>query len=926
MTFEAVPTDLKSRDRWLCWCVGERNGEKTKLPVNPATGKVDDATDSSVWTSFEEARQAHAGDDLDTAGVGFAFTPEDTIVGVDIDDARDPDSGEPTPEAQAIIDELDSWTEVSASGTGYHVFVHGILPDGGSRGDIDARSHIEIYDSGRFFALTGDHVEGTPTEVQQRAQSLREVHSEYVADKEEKADSDDSTAPAPQSTGTVDLSDIELLEKAKNSTNGDEFYQLWKGNTAGYESHSEADLALCNYLAFWTDNDKQRIDSLFRDSGLMREKWDEQRGDRTYGEMTIDTATNDQKDTYGTEPALADGGATTQQPTTTTGTTGTLTPQELALQAGLTEATEISKLTDRQKAAYVWRLIKQSDDVHVRVNRDNSELWAFDPETGTWSPDGERALAHAAKRTVADVNYGGNVLEELKTQVRADPEVEVYNDTFGLEAGKLAVENGLLDLEKAYTGDSDALRELEPEDYALNRLPVEYDPEADGATWKGFVGDVVDSSMINTVQEYIGYCLHRRNRFERALLLVGDGANGKSTFLNTVEAFLGTDNTTSVSPLDFGHKPSLATMHGSLANISVELEGGALQGKNLTNFKNLTGNDSVTAKRLYQDPFKFTYDGGMLFATNEVPDVPVSDDATAFWRRWIIVPFTNYFPEGSDKCDPELGERLQEPANLSALLNWAIEGWGRLMENDGFDSVPDNPHTTRQKWQQWGDSVDDFLSNVAERDSEAPNITTGEAYEVYRQWCRDNDHEAVGQHKFTNSAKGSELGYGNVRTDRHNTPRNGYRFFGTVDSERDPIEVIEEEAAGDDDNDDDTHNSGLHQYDSDDSDDDKPENGSSATDGDTEAGEAGNNADDSGGESTENTAPEGDHNAGDGDGGTWSKLLGDISKHYSDGEEITPEELVECVDRIDNTTYAVKGLEALADSGVIQREEEHYIA
>jgi P4 family phage/plasmid primase-like protien len=902
----------------------QSDGKETKRPINPNSGIVDDWSDPDVWTTFEEAKQAHESGDIDTSGIGFVFTEEDTIAGVDIDDGRDPDSGEPVSEEVAeIVESADSYIEVSQSGTGYHGIIHGFVPDGGTRGDIDETSEIELYDAGRFFATTGDHVEGTPEEINPRAQWLKDLHAEYVADGGEADDTNNSTAPAPPSPGTVDIDKEEVLERASGD---DKFQRLWRGDTSMHNNdQSRADSALCYKLVFYTRGDRRLIDSLFRDSGLMRGKWDEvhySNGD-TYGEGTIEEALDKQTEYYTPEPALADGGAATaQSPTTTNSTTGTLTPQELAATAGLTEPTDISDLNDRQKAAYVWQLIKRTDDVHVRVNADTNELWAFDPDTGTWTPDGERALRHAARRAVADINYGGNVLEELKTQVRGDPTVEVDDDAFGLEAGQLAVENGLLDLQKAYDGEADAIRDLKPEDYALNQLPVEYNPEADSDVWYSFVGDVVDSSMIHTMQEYIGDCLHRANRFERALLLVGDGANGKSTFLNTIEAFLGEENTSGVSPLDFKNKQSLLNMRGSLANISVELEGGSLQGKNLTNFKSLTGGDSVEAKRLYHNPFKFTYDGGMLFATNEVPDVSeVSDDDTAFWRRWIIVPFNNHFPEGSPRCDPDLGDRLQRPENLSAVLNWAIEGWGRLTENGGFSNAK-KPQAARQQWQNWGDSVDNFLSNIAEYDSDAPHISTSEAHQVYLQWCRENDHDAVGQRKFTNAAKGTGLDYaGSVRTDRSNKPVRGYKSFGTVDGERDPIEVIE----ADDGEADDTINSGLHQYD-DDSDDTEPDNGSSDENGDTEAGEAGNNADDSGGESGENTAPNADHASGDGDGGTWSKLLADISKHYTDGEEIEPEQLPERVDRIDNTTYAQKGVEALADDGLIEKSDGTYRA
>ena len=937
MSYDSVPEYLKERVCWICWREEDRDGETTKVPVNPHTGSFASSTDSDTWGTFEEAVDAHAGEEIETSGVGFVFDPEDTLVGIDLDDCRDPDTGQPTEEAKEIINSLGSWTEVSPSGTGYHVFVHAILPDGGNRGDIDDTSHLEMYDKSRFFTVTGDHVDTTPTTVNSRAETVRELHAEYVADDDTDTNSGKSEATEPK---PVSVDDSGLIEKAKND---DKFSRLWRGDTSMHSGdHSRADLALCGKLAFWTGGDERRVDSLFRQSGLMREKWDEQRGSQTYGEMTVDKAVSDQTEFYDPDSTRSDGGATVDPPTTTPApaNSGTvLTPATVKLYAGLDPDEQIDSLTDRQKAAFVWQAIRNSDSVHVRVNRDNDELWSFDPETGTWSPDGERALRHAARRALEAHHYGGNVLEELKTQVRADPTAEVWGDQFGLEAGKVAVENGLLDLEKAYNADDDALRDLEPEDYALNRLPVDYDPEADKTTWYHFVGDVVETPMIETLQEYIGYCLHRENLFERALLLVGGGANGKSTFLNTIEAVLGDDNTTSVSPFDFGDKPSLARMHGGLANISVELEGGSLRGKNLANFKSLTGNDSIQAKRLYQGPFDFKYSGGMLFATNEVPDVPVSDDDTAFWRRWIIVHFDNQFPEGSPKRDPTLGDRLQEPENLSAVLNWAIEGWGRLLEQSEFTNVPDTPDTTREQWQSWGDSVDYFLSNVATRDDDAPHISTNEAWEVYRTWCRENGYDSVGQAKFTNAAKDKMFGYAtSVRTDRHNTPRRGYKAFGTVEEEADPVDVIE----GDDDtnNDDGTRNSGLGDYDTNSDGDHGADDHSSPTTENT-AGECGNSGTAGGdsepdpkGGSGENTTVESQNDDIDEPedetkttADKWPQLLADVSTHYSSGEEIEAEALADRVDRIKSRLYAEKGLEALADAGVIERGDgDTYIA
>jgi len=920
MSYDAVPSSMKERDCWVCWREEKRDGEPTKVPVDPHTGGYASATGPETWSTFEAATDAHAGSTFETSGVGIVFDSSDTLMGIDLDDCRDPDTGQPTEEAREIIHELDSWTEVSPSGTGYHVFVDGFIPASGNRGDIDDVSHIEMYDKKRFFTVTGDHVDTTPATVASRLETVRELHTEYVADDVADDDSGDSETTE---AGPVSLEDSELLEKAKEK---DKFRRLWDGDTSQHSGdHSRADLALCAKLAFWTGGDKRRIDSLFRKSGLMRDKWDEQRGTQTYGELTIEKAVRGQSDHYDPEKSRTDGGATVDPPATEpefSSNVPMLSPAAVKAYAGLGEDDEIGELSDREKAAFVWKAIRDSDHAHVRVNRDNDELWAFDPDTGTWSPDGERALRHAARLALESHHYGGNVLEELKNQVRADPSVEVWNEEFGLEAGKLAVKNGLLDLRKAYDGDDDALRNLEPEDYALNRLPVAYDPAADPETWYGFVGDVVETSMIQTLQEYVGHCLHRENLFERALLLVGGGENGKSTFLNTVEAVLGDDNTTSVSPFDFGDKPSLARIHGSLANISVELEGGSLRGKNLANFKKLTGGDSIQAKRLYQGPYNFTYDGGMLFATNEVPEVPVSDDDTAFWRRWIIIHFDNQFPEGSSKRDPTLGKRLKEPENLSAVLNWAVEGWGRLLEKGEFDNVAETPDQTRQQWQSWGDSVDYYLSNVATRDADALNISTREAWEAYRHWCRENGYDFVGQSKFTNAAKDKDLGYaGSVRTDRHTTPRRGYKAFGTVDGETPPVGVIDDvqdDAGGSsgDGGPENTERVGLSEFDSTDDGGDVAEGGSESDSSDRDPPES---------DGEERAVNRHNTDSGGSNADSAPKLLARISKHYSPGDVVDPEELASVIEAA--TAGDIRGgLEALAKDGVIERHGGGYRA
>ena len=289
----ALPASLREREQWVCWREEERDGKPTKIPVTPGTGAFASSTDPDTWDSFETAIGYTATKNAD--GVGFVFTDDDPIVGVDLDDCRDPETGEVDDAAVDIIERLDSYTEISPSGTGYHVLITGELPDGRNR-----RGTIELYDTARFFTVTGDHVEETPTHVARRQDALVAIHREYVQD----TDSDVKSQSGQQGAGNdqsatngavdidVDLEDEELLEKARNASNGSKFERLWNGNMAGYESQSEADMALCCLLAFWTGGDHARVDQLFRQSGLLREKWDEVHyaDGSTYGEKTIERA------------------------------------------------------------------------------------------------------------------------------------------------------------------------------------------------------------------------------------------------------------------------------------------------------------------------------------------------------------------------------------------------------------------------------------------------------------------------------------------------------------------------------------------------------------------------------------------------------------------------------------------------------------
>jgi len=818
--FETIPNLLVHRDRWIAWKYEWKPGKDKwdKVPLNPQRGHPDDATDPDVWVSFEEIKTTYHADHIDCDGIGFAFAEDDMIVGIDLDDCRDHLTGETETWAAEILHEVDSWTEISPSGTGFHIFAVGSIPDGGSRtGDV------EMYDSGRYFTVTGNHLEDTPNELKERNDAIKTIHSEYIADDGDEDNTTSVDTGTSQNTSDVDLTDEQLIKKAKNAENSNNFKQLWNGNTGGYPSHSEADEALCFHLAFWTGKDKQRIDKLFRKSNLMRDKWDEDRGSQTYGELTIQKAVNKVSKSYdpsaGVKSPPEPKGLTDEDGNEVENDTESrLTPVKFQEVAGMIpeDGDAISDLNDKQKAANVWRLIKQSDEYHIRCDDENETIWGYD--CGIWKPNGETQLAFACRKALGPEHFGNNVLRELKTQVRSDPYVRIDRTRFGVESGKVAVANGLLDLQKAADGDADALRDLHPSDYALSQLPVRYDADASTEACKDFVSDVVESGKIDAVQEYVGYCLHRGDMpFNRALLCVGSGANGKSTFLNMVRELLGPEHTESKPIHRFGERFATADLEGSIANIDADLSEGSLSRKGIAEFKRLVGGDMITAERKRKNPFQFKPSAKHLYACNKVPDVSglVADTDEAFWRRWIIVEFPKYFPP--QERDPKLEDCLTSEDNLPGVLLWAIEGWDRLMRQEHFTNIETTANDVRRLWQSWGESVDKFIVDCLERDEDADNISTNGLYQVYSKWCDAEGTHKMKQRALTTAVKndGTDFGYKtSTRPIDLDYPDNGYTAVGFTDEAPDLQEALEDDEDDTDgtDNEETTRNANMEAY------------------------------------------------------------------------------------------------------------------
>lgn len=284
------PKEITGLRQWICWRLepDPKSEKPRKIPYDPKTGRKASSTNPDTWASLAEAQAAR--DKYMFTGIGFVFTEDCGLVGVDIDHCRNED-GSWNECASAILEKWPSYTEVSPSGSGLHIIYRGAMP---GKGNKNSTSGVEMYAVARYFTMTGNHLEGTPDAIADGAEALPWIHEAYIA-KKKKA------KKARAAMRSVALTDEQVLEKAQGSVNGEDFTALWNGEwESKFGSQSEADLSLCCSLAFWTGKNKEQMDRLFRQSKLFREKWDKvhHADGATYGEETLEQAIKRTENVY----------------------------------------------------------------------------------------------------------------------------------------------------------------------------------------------------------------------------------------------------------------------------------------------------------------------------------------------------------------------------------------------------------------------------------------------------------------------------------------------------------------------------------------------------------------------------------------------------------------------------------------------------
>ena len=379
----------------------------------------------------------------------------------------------------------------------------------------------------------------------------------------------------------------------------------------------------------------------------------------------------------------------------------------------------------------------------------NSSTWVWNPN-GVWEIWQDRLIKKLIQDSVDQLgldvraSYINNLTDVLKTEITLPfHKFNIGNpETVNCLSGQLELDNG-----------SCQLKEHCREDYRTTQIPVRYDPQAQAPLFLKFLNeiffdDVDREQKVDCVLQLIGYTLMSHARHEKFVMLIGNGANGKSVLLSIVEALCGHTNVAGVQPSKFDSAYQRAHLHNKLANIVTELnEGEKLSDAEL---KSITSGETVTVEHKFKDPFELNPYSTCWFGTNHMPTT--TDFSEALFRRAIILTFNRTFTE--DEQNPNLKDELK--LELSGILNLALDAYTRALTN-AF-TIPESSKLANIEWKVETNPVAEFVINECITVPSAV-INFPDLYDAFTKWTERNALPKLLSTKMF-SRRLQRLGYG----------------------------------------------------------------------------------------------------------------------------------------------------------------------
>ncbi|MFL0197628.1 phage/plasmid primase, P4 family [Clostridium sp. WILCCON 0269] len=625
--FDNIPKELREYPNWVLWKLETRKGKTTKIPYR-IDGKMASSTNPGTWAGFDNVLQAYNKGQY--SGIGFMFSNSE-YAGIDLDECIT--DGKINQFAKEIINRASSYAEVSQSGIGIHIIVKGSIPKGINR------KEIEIYSQERYFTMTGNRI--NENSIVSAQELLNELYNKYT--------NVSKTLVKPSSTNREGININELLDKAFVSKSGFKIESLYKGNWQNlYNSQSEADQGLCNYLAFWMNKDPYLMDEAFRRSKLYREKWE--RND--YRNWTINNAIRDCRETY-------------QEYLERTLSEQEVTQSFIYVNNRGKRCVNTGLLADYIRENYNYMIVRKQ-------GFDNDFLYWY--ENGCYRRMSVNEFKGKIKSFIPVEIRKPNQWEETYKELITD-KASIRFDDLNMCPDYINVKNGLYNI---------PLKRLEkhtPSIKSTIQLNCSYNCNAGKPNeWLEFISTLAnnDKEVMSILQEWFGLTISNieGSLTKKCLSLWGTvGNTGKTQYNNMLIYLIGDANICTVPIQDFSKTFATGDIYGAKAIIIDDQKSTNIDDSSV--FKSITGAGFIRCEIKGKQAFPYKFNGTLTFGCNDLPYFK-GDKGNHIFERFIIIPCDNVIPE--EKRVANILEKFKVEAG--GIFLWALEGLYRLIDSN----------------------------------------------------------------------------------------------------------------------------------------------------------------------------------------------------------------------------------------------------
>ena len=689
-----IPATLKKVPRWVVWSfveVGEGENKRwSKMPLQ-TNGRPASSTNPETWTDFLTVEDAYSTDKF--SGIGFVFSKDDDLVGIDLDDCYDyTTEGFTNPGMQDLSSTVDGYMEISPSGTGVKIFTRSSL----FASHADHSIGFEAYSTGRFFTVTGHHLSGTiPTEAQDLtsvipARTLRhtgDAFGDYVA---------------PLEDWDIGRVESEILSKLDPNCG----YHEWLKVGAILHHQFQGDVEACEAWDRWSS-----LGSSYTSTGdySCENKWRTFKGSGA----TLRSLLFQVNQQVRTE-ALQRG--------------------EIILDAGTMNHAR-TFLDNYYSSEEGYKLVHYADDffIHVGTHYEvieeatvRARVYTFLDKCKKAGKQGSLTAFNPSPASVSGALDAIKSIVHLPNHPNTKPPIwlEDYARTKP-EASKLvSLENGLFHLEDSI---------LIPHSlgfFTQNSLPFEYNPQAISPTWETFLQSVWpdDQQSIDLLQEMFGYILSGDTKQQKFFNIIGPRRSGKGTINKVLVALLGQHNT--VAPElgefcdTFGLQPWLGKLLASFTDARApERNRSAV----VSQLLRIVGGDTITVNRKNKEAWNGYLPTRLVIYSNEV--LQLTENSNALTGRMMVLKMTKSF---FNKEDTDLSHKLEQ--ELSGVFNWAMEGLKRRIGRGGHFVQPESGKEYLDLMAELGNPIGSFVEDALVFE---PTAVTNkdDVFSAYKHWA-----------------------------------------------------------------------------------------------------------------------------------------------------------------------------------------------